>query len=157
MSQSQFHITQASLDKFKQELDDLKQQLTEVIALVASAREQGDLSENSEYQSAKNEQDIINNRIAELENILRNHVLVDDSKKSQVSITDLGSTIYLKNLDNNEKQVFKLVGTYEVNPFENKISVASEVGKRLIGKVVGDEVSFPSTEEMITYQITAIE
>ena len=152
-----FHLTQASLNQFKQELVDLKQKLTEVIQLVVTAREQGDLSENSEYQSAKNEQDMVNNRILELEHILKNYILVDESDKAQTNITDLGSVIRMRNIATSQEKTYKLVGTLEVNPFENKISVESDVGKSLMGKIVNDEVVLPESNGRATYQVVAIE
>lgn len=153
-----YHLTQQSLDKFNQELAELKKQLVEVIKLVANAREQGDLSENSEYQSAKNDQDMINNRIAELEGIIKNHILVDDSNKHNSSVVELGSTIKLQGSNGHGKRVYKLVGTLEVDPFEGRISLDSEVGRSLVGKIAGEEVSLLETDgQQATYKIVAVE
>ena len=154
---TKYHLTQESLDKFKQELDDLHIKLEEVIQNVATAREQGDLSENSEYQLAKSEQGMINNRINDLDDIIKNHVLIDESARQQMNTVDLGSVIHIQNVASGNKRIYKLVGTLEVNPFENKISTQSDIGRSLFGKIAGEEVVLPSEEGVATYKITAIE
>ena len=151
-----YHLTQESLDKFKKELMELQIKLEEVIENVATAREHGDLSENSEYQLAKSEQDMINNRINDLNAIVKNHVIISESDKQQMSSADLGSTVHIQSIVDGEKRIYQLVGTLEVNPFENKISGNSDIGRNLLGKIVGEEVVLPHREGAATFRITAI-
>ena len=152
-----FYLTKPGLDKFTKELEQLKSRRPQVAESIASAREQGDLSENSEYQSAKEEQGILENRIEELENILKNSCLIDESQPHSTMIVGLGSTVYLKNLQNSAALVFNIVGTMEADPFENKISDESPIGKVLIGKKIGEEVALPKSDGKIICRIVAIE
>lgn len=152
-----FHLTQSGLEKFKQELEQLKAKRPQITEAIASAREQGDLSENSEYQTAKEEQEILESRILEIENILKNVTLINSSSQQATNIVELGSRVNLKNSENSEKIVFDIVGTVEANPFEGKISDESPVGQRLIGKTVGEEVSLPNPEGEIICKVISIE
>lgn len=109
----------------------------EVAQKLKEARSFGDLSENAEYDEAKNEQGILEATIAEMENTLANAEVVDDDSISTNEV-GVGSTIEIKRLDNNKIEKFKIVGTTEANPIEGKISDDSPIGKASIKKKVGD-------------------
>ena len=109
----------------------------EVAQKLKEARSFGDLSENAEYDEAKNEQGILEATIAEMENTLANAEVVDDDSISTNEV-GVGSTIEIKRLDNNKVEKFKIVGTTEANPAEGKISDDLPIGKASIKKKVGD-------------------
>lgn len=139
------------------ELEELKARRPQIIEAISSAREQGDLSENSEYQTAKEEQASLEHRIEEIEKILKNHTLISKKgKRSNLSAVALGSTVRLKTADG-EERVIEIVGTIEADPFINKISDDSPVGKSLLGKLVGDEVSLPGSPQPMVCKIIAID
>ena len=151
-----FHLTRAGLDKFKRELEELKRQRPEIAETIASAREQGDLSENASYQSAKEEQDLLETRIDEIGNILKNVTLINTGQRRSSTMVGLGSTVHLQDLTTNDEVIFSIVGTMEADPSEHKISDESLVGRSLIGKQVGAEVCLPAIAGESTYKITAI-
>ena len=151
-----FHLTRAGLDKFKRELKELKHRRPGIAETIASAREQGDLSENASYQSAKEEQDVLEGRIEEIENILKNVTLIDTGHRRSSTAVGLGSTVHLQDLSSKDELVFSIVGTMEADPSERKISDESIVGRRLIGKQIGAEVCLPAAGGESTYRITAI-
>ena len=151
-----FHLTSAGLAKFKQELEELKSQRPEITEAIASAREQGDLSENAGYQSAKEEQGIVEGRIEEVENVIKNAILIDNSHRRSSTIVDLGSTVYLKDIQGVEELVFNIVGTMEADPMADKISDESPVGQRLIGQTIGAEIILPRPDGEVAYKIVAI-
>lgn len=126
----------------EQELNELKERRPEVIKAIKEARALGDLSENAEYDTAKNEQGRIEARIKEIEYKLE-HSEVMEGSKDTVSI---GSLVKIKYIDDNEEEEYKIVGSLEADPFENKISNESPIGSALFGKKVGDiiEVSSPT-------------
>ena len=129
--------------KLEEELNDLKEnQRPEVIQKLKEARALGDLSENAEYDSAKNEQARVEGRIKELEYKLE-HSEVMDGKKNVVSI---GSTVKVLYLSDNDTEEYKIVGSLEADPFNNKISNESPIGQAIIGKKKGDiiDVSSPT-------------
>ena len=148
-----FYLTKAGLEKFKGELEGLKKRRPEVAEAIASAREQGDLSENSEYQTAKEEQEVLESRIEELEGILKNVSLISGRGGAAVR---LGSTVRLKKTAGGGELVFKLVGTMEADPFENVISDESPIGQALLGKKVGDKVALPRPSGPLDCEITAV-
>ncbi|MYB40410.1 transcription elongation factor GreA [Candidatus Saccharibacteria bacterium] len=151
-----FYLTKAGLEKFERELEGLKKRRPEIAEAIASAREQGDLSENSEYQTAKEEQEILESRIDELESILKNVSIIDGSSRHSKTAVALGSTIHLKEAAGGGELVFKLVGTMEADPFENIISDESPIGQALLGKKVGDKVALPRPSGPLDCEITAI-
>ena len=151
-----FHLTQSGLDKFQAELSELKQRRPQIAEAIAAAREQGDLSENSGYQTAKEEQDVLESRIREIENMLKNVNLIGGSRRQAVAAVDLGSTVHLQDLDNSAELVFAIVGTMEADPSENKISDESMVGQNLLGKTIGEEVILPRPDGASTCKIIAI-
>ena len=114
----------------------------EVKRQLAEARAQGDLSENADYDAARNRQAEVEGRIKEIEDILSNFELIDDEKasKKKSDRVALGSTVTIKFLENGKEAKYMIVGTVESDPFNNKISNACPLGEALIGKSVGDVV-----------------
>ena len=130
-------LTYAGLKKLEEELHDLKVvKRKEVAEKIKEAREQGDLSENAEYDAAKDEQRDIEARIEEIEKILKNAEVADD--EFGAGVINLGSTVTVYDCEFDEELVFKLVGSTEAKSLENKISNEAPLGKALIGKVAGD-------------------
>ncbi len=133
-------LTKEGLQELKEELKELKEiKLPEVIKRVSAAREYGDLSENAEYHDARDEQEFVNTRIDDIEEIIANAKVVK-STRSQ-TIIGIGSTVNVKKKGNKTSQTLQVVGEYEADPLENKVSSASPLGKALIGKKNGDEVT----------------
>lgn len=149
-----FQLTQEGIDEIKAERDRLLTRRDELARSIAIAREQGDLSENSEYQISKEEQNKTENRLSEIENILRNAVMIErPSGREQVS---LGSTVDLLESSTGAKSTFSLVGSLEADPLASKISDESPLGQALIGKSVGQDVVVEGSELTMTYTIKSI-
>ena len=128
----------------------------EVAAKIKEAREQGDLSENAEYDAAKDEQRDIEARIDELEQILKNaEVVVEDEVDSDK--INIGCTVAVYDEEFDEEIEFKIVGSTEANSLQGKISNESPVGKALLGREVGDEVVVETQAGDITYKVLKIE
>lgn len=134
----EFKLTQAKINDLEKELHYLKTtREQEVVELIKEARSFGDLSENSEYDEAKNEQAKLYGRIAEIEDILANAVLIEDDNEASGHI-GLGCTVVLKDRATGTTETYKITGSNEVNPLENKFSDDSPFGRALVGKGVGD-------------------
>lgn len=147
----QYFLTQSGIDELNTELQGLVAQRSEVADKIKTAREFGDLAENAEYQSARQEQEKLEARISEVEYILANSELI--KKPTGDSKVSLGSTVTLKN---GTTKVFQVVGTVEANPLEGKISDESPIGKALLGKKVGDEVEIKTPAETTIYKVVEI-
>jgi transcription elongation factor GreA len=147
-----FHLTQAGIDELRAELEALRVKRTETAEAIKVARELGDLSENAEYQSARQEQERNDGRIDEIEHILANVEVIKGGKGKAVS---LGSTVTLKHSKGKEL-VFQVVGTIEADPLAKKISDESPIGKALLGKKEGEDVEIVTPAETTTYRIHAI-
>ncbi|MDO4167906.1 MAG: transcription elongation factor GreA [Eubacteriales bacterium] len=157
MAEKKNILTEEGLAKLEDELQDLKvNKRKEVATKIKEAREQGDLSENAEYDAAKDEQRDIEIRIEEIEKILKNAEIVtnDDVDANGINI---GSTVRIKDLEFDEEMEYKIVGSTEADVLGNKISNESPVGVALIGSKVGDtiEVETPNGE-MVQYEILEI-
>ena len=154
---TKYHITSAGLERFQQELTELKRRRPQIIEAIVTAREQGDLSENSEYQTAREEQVLLDNRVDELEDILKNHVLISGQTKT-LRVVCLGSKVHLQAVSSQEEteQIFEVVGTVEADPFNGRISDDSLIGRNLLGKNIGAEVTLPTPDGKKVYKITAI-
>ncbi len=134
-------MTRSGYEKLKSELTLLRtDQRLEIATKLEEARAFGDLSENAEYHAAKEEQEKLEARISRLEYKLTKAKVVD-FEDIDTSHANLGTTIVIQDLDKNVSFTYMLVGTEESDPAENKISVSSPVGKAVIGKAVGEEVS----------------
>ena len=149
-------LTYTGLKKLEDELENLKVvKRKEVAAKIKEAREQGDLSENAEYDAAKDEQRDIEARIEELEKILKNAEIVveDDVDLEKINI---GCTVKVYDREFEEEMEFKIVGSTEANSLAGKISNESPVGRALIGKKVGDVVAVETQAGVIEYEVLKI-
>ena len=149
----QFHLTPDGVNELKTELSELISQRGEVAERIKSAREFGDLTENAEYATARQEQERAENRISEIEHILQNVEVI--KKPRGDSKVQLGSEVKLKSNDGKSKN-FRVVGTVEADPSEGKISDESPIGQALIGKGVGDMVEIVTPVETLSYKIVDI-
>lgn len=144
-------LTEEGLKKLKDEYDDLvNHKRAEVTEKIARARDFGDLSENSEYDSAREEQSFIEGRIMELEEILTHAKLIEKSSENEVNI---GSKVKIQS--DGDIDEYTIVSSVEANPMEGKISIDSPVGKALLGSKVGDEVKI-STNVEATYRVLEV-
>lgn len=152
MAEKRNLMTYEGLKKLEDELQDLKvNRRKEVAQKIKEAREQGDLSENAEYDAAKDEQRDIEARIEEIEKILKNAEVADD--EFGAGVINLGSTVTVYDCEFDEELVFKLVGSTEAKSLENKISNEAPLGKALIGKVAGDEVEVETPSGIMKYKV----
>jgi len=147
-----FHLTQGGIDELKSELEALKIKRIGTAEAIKIARELGDLSENAEYQSARQEQERNDGRIEEIEHILANVEIIKANGKSKT--VGLGSTVTLKG--GNKELVFQVVGTIEADPLAKKISDESPIGKALMGKKEGEDVQIVLPAGANTYKIHTI-
>lgn len=150
----QVQITQEGLDAIKKELDELvNNKRPKVVDRLSNARSQGDLAENSDYHNAKDELEFLDGRISELEDVFKNAVVVGSSTKSnQVNV---GTKVTLRN--GSGEHTFHIVGEWEADPAQRKISHTSPLGQALLGRSVGEEVEFEAPAGKITYKILGIE
>lgn len=152
-------LTEEGVQKLEEELHYLKTtKRPEVAEKIKVARDFGDLSENSEYDAAQNELAIMEARIKDIEETLKNVVILDQSKISK-DIVSIGSKVTIKDLDfpDEEPETYVLVGMTESNPSENKISDQSPVGKALLGKKKGEKVLVEAPGGEFEYEILDIE
>ncbi len=148
-------LTADGLKKLQEKLDHLKSvKRLEVADRLKAAIALGDLSENSEYDDAKNEQAFLEGEIAELEEKIRHAKIIENSADSNV--VSMGSKIVLKDLEFDETDEYQLVGSTEADPDEGKISNESPVGAAIIGKAVGEVVEVHVGENIINYEIVEI-
>ena len=157
MEEKKLILTYAGLKALEDELETLKVvKRKEVAAKIKEAREQGDLSENAEYDAAKDEQRDIEARIDELEKILKNaEVVVEDEVDLDAISIGCSVTVFDKEYD--EEMEFKIVGSTEANSMSGKISNESPVGKALIGKQEGDDVSVETQAGIVEYKVLRIQ
>ena len=150
-------LTYEGLQKYEEELHNLKVvKRQEVAQKIKEAREQGDLSENAEYDAAKDEQRDIEARIEELEKILKNaEVVVED--EVDLDKINIGFQIKILDVELNEELEYKIVGSTEANSLKGKISNESPVGKALIGSKVGDMVEVETQAGTIQYKVLEIQ
>ncbi|TYR82325.1 transcription elongation factor GreA [Priestia megaterium] len=136
-----FPMTEEGKLKLEQELEYLKTvKRKEVVERIKIARSFGDLSENSEYDSAKEEQAFVEGRITTLENMIRNAKIIEEDAENS-SIVSLGKSVTFVELPDGDEETYTIVGSAEADPFEGKISNDSPIAKSLMGKQVGDEVT----------------
>lgn len=146
-----YQITQSGKEELEAELLRLKGQRGEIADKIAEARGFGDLSENAEYDAAREEQGLLETRIAEIEEILQYASII---QSSGASVVELGSTVELRS--DAKTVVYTVVGPVEANPLEGKISNESPIGQALLGKAVGDEVVISTPKVTTTYVVGAI-
>ncbi len=149
----QYRLTKDGIAELEAELQALIAERGPIAERIKTAREFGDLSENAEYQSARQEQERNDARIAEVEYILHNSELIQAGKAA--TSVRLGSKVELKSKDGKKKS-FQVVGTVEADPLEGKISDESPLGQAVLGKKVGEEVQIVTPVETATYKITSL-
>lgn len=147
-----FHLTAEGIAELQTEVADLISQRGAIAERIKAAREFGDLAENAEYTSARQEQERVESRIAEIEHILLNVEIIKKPKGD--SKVQLGSKVSLKG--NGKTKDFQVVGTVEADPLNGKISDESPIGQALLGKKVGDKVEIHTPAENHTYTVAAI-
>ena len=154
---AEVRLTAEGVEKYEKRLEYLKTTArTEIAEQIKTARAFGDLSENAEYDAAKIEQARIEYEIVEIEAMLKNVVLIDEDTLN-TNVVDVGSNVTVKilSMDNAEK-TFQIVGSAEANPYENRISNESPVGKTLIGHKTGDIVEVQTPAGLSKFEILAI-
>ena len=153
----EYKLTSIRLQELEKELQYLKTiREKEVAELIKEARSFGDLSENSEYDEAKNEQAKLYGRIAEVENILAHAVIIDETEDAAGRV-GLGCTVKIRDLELDETDVYAIVGSQEANPMEHRISDDSPFGRAMIGKTVGDIVDVEAPVGVLQFEILSIE
>lgn len=156
LDQKEVLLTPQGLRKLEEELEHLKSvKRREIAERIKVAREFGDISENSEYDEAKNEQAFVEGRIAALEKILRNARVVVDEDVDPMTV-NVGSTVTLRNRDGGEVAHYTIVGSNEANPRESRISYQSPVGKAVMGRRVGEVVEVRLPGGIARFEIVAV-
>ena len=150
-------ITSQGLKKLKEELEELKNiRRPKIVAAIAEARGHGDLKENAEYHAAKEEQAKIESRIIEVNDLIARANVIDVTTLEKKDNVIFGSTVYLLNLKNNEKNIYKIVGKDEADVAKNYIYFRSPIGKALIGKKKKDLVSVATPSGEKNFEITEV-
>lgn len=154
MDKDKVLLTKSGVEKLEEERDNLiNVERPRVIEELQLARSQGDLSENADYDAAKNEQAQIEGRIKTIEKMLENVTVINDIPKD---IVGLGSTVAIKYIDDDDEDEYKIVGSQEADPFESKISNESPIAKALLNHKVGDVVTVESPNGNYEIEITEI-
>lgn len=146
-----YQITEAGRAELEAELETLKGRRGEIADKIAEARNYGDLSENADYDTAREDQALVETRIAEIEDILSRAEIIKASNSSRVTV---GSTVELKN--DGKTVTYTLVGPVEADPLEGKISDESPIGEALMGKKVGESATIMTPKGSMTYDIVKI-
>jgi transcription elongation factor GreA len=146
-----YMITKQGKQELEVELKSLKSHRSEIAAKIAEARDFGDLSENAEYDVAREEQGLIETRVAEIEDILLNAAIIKNGSKTKIA---LGNKVQLKNGKNT--YVYTIVGPVEADPLEGRISNESPIGSAIFGKKVGDKATVETSKGKIAYEIVSI-
>jgi transcription elongation factor GreA len=150
-------VTKEGLRKLKEELEHLKTvRRQEVAQRLKEAISYGDLSENSEYEEAKNEQAFVEGRIIELEKKIKNAKIITEKKKAGKEV-DIGTTVCVRNkTDQEDPEEFTIVGSTEADPLDSKISNESPVGKALLGTKKGDSIAVETPSGVIRYEVVRV-
>ena len=146
-----YQITDSGRKELEKELAELKSRRGEIAEKIAEARSFGDLSENAEYDAAREEQGLLETRVIEIEDILQHASII---KSADATVVGLGSAVELKNSD--RTVTYTVVGPVEADPMEGKISDESPIGQALMGKKVGDEVMISTPKGEIVYTISSL-
>ncbi len=142
MPKKEILLTSEGFLELETELNELKnEKRPEIIEAIKDARAQGDLSENADYDAARTAQAEVEARIKEIEYMLNNAKIIE---KTESHVVGLGSTVTIEYVDDNEEEVYSIVGSMEADPFENKISNESPIGKAILGKREGDIIEVES-------------
>lgn len=152
---AEYKLTKSGIEDLEKELRELIDDVRpEVIEQIAAARAQGDLSENADYDAARNRQAEVEGRIKQIEDILANAVVIDtNTKDNRVGI---GDSVVLENQDG-KKVTYRIVGTIEADPLNNKISDVSPLGSKLIGHKKGDSVTVVIRDKTTKYKILEVD
>ncbi|GGI10632.1 transcription elongation factor GreA [Bacillus sp. JJ664] len=154
--EKKFPMTLAGKEKLEQELETLKTvKRAEVVERIKIARSFGDLSENSEYDAAKDEQAFVEGRITTLENMIRNAEIITESKEASDTVA-LGKSVTFLELPAGDEETYAIVGSAEADPFEGKISNDSPIARSLLGKKVGEEVTVSTPGGDMQVRIIAV-
>lgn len=146
-----YQITESGQRELERELEELKSRRGEIADKIAAARDFGDLSENAEYDAAREAQGLLETRITEIETILQNASIIQVGGSSTVA---LGSTVELE--ANGKAVVYTVVGPVEADPLEGKVSNESPIGQALMGKAVGDTVTISTPKGELAYTVVAL-
>ena len=148
-------VTKEGLEKMKKELDELRStKRAEIAQRLKAAIAMGDLSENSEYDEAKNAQAFLEGRILQLEQQIRTAQVIEKAAKGRV---DVGSTVLIEDMEEHLQEKVTIVGSTESNPFEGRISNESPVGRALMGAKAGDTVEAEAPNGVLKYKVISIE
>ena len=157
MATKETQITAEGLKRLEEELAQRKGAIREeIVERLKEARAQGDLSENSEYDQAKEDQGKNESRLVELEQMIKTAVIIDTTASGKEGIVSLGCTVVLKDVETGEEETYAIVGTTEADPFNNKISNESPVGSAILGKKVHDVVVANTPAGELSYQIMEV-
>jgi transcription elongation factor GreA len=152
-----YYMTTEGKEKLEKELEYLKtDRRQEVVERIKIARDFGDLSENSEYDAAKDEQAFVEQRITQVEKMIRNAVIIENDE-ANANIVSLGKSVTFMELPDGEEETYTIVGSAEADPFEGKISNDSPMAKSLIGKEIGSEVTVSTPGGDIQVKIMKVE
>ena len=153
----EYKLSPERLKELQEELNYLKTvREKEVAELIKEARSYGDLSENSEYDEAKNEQGRLYSRMAEVEEILANCVVIEE-EEAEGDYIRMGSTVTVYDKEFEEEQTFRITGSQEADPMNGLISEESPFGKALLGRVAGDEIIVDAPSGSVEYKILTVE
>ena len=151
-----YPMTQQGKDKLEEELEDLKvNKRREIVERIKIARSFGDLSENSEYESAKDEQAFVEGRITTIEKMIRFAEIINDKDVAQDTVS-IGRTVTFIELPDEDEETYSIVGSAEANPLEGKISNDSPIAKALVGKKIGEEVAISTPGGDMMVKITNV-
>ena len=155
--EKEYRMSAAKAEELQQELNYLKTTRSDEVAeQIKIARGFGDLSENSEYDEAKNEQGKLYSRMAELDEILSNYVVIEETE-AEGDYIRMGSTVTVYDKEFEEEQVYKITGSQEADPMNGIISEDSPFGKALMGRVEGDEIVVDAPSGPVEYKILKVE
>lgn len=158
MTDKKIYLTKEGLEALKKEYDELtKVKRPEILNVVSQARNQGDLSENAEYQAAREELSFIDGRIDELEEMLKQVEIIEEKpgRNGNKKIVSLGARVTLH--VGGKKQMYTVVGEWEADPAQQKISDQSPLGKALMGKAIGEKIEVDAPAGKVTYTVVSVE
>lgn len=156
-TEKSYYMTQEGKEKLENELHFLKtERRQEVVERIKIARDFGDLSENSEYDSAKEEQAFVETRIAQVEKMIRNSVIIENNNDDP-TVVSLGKSVTFMELPDGEEETYTIVGSAEADPFEGKISNDSPMAKSLLGHRVDEEVTVTTPGGDISVKIVKVQ
>jgi transcription elongation factor GreA len=152
-----YYMTQEGKEKLEKELHFLKtDRRQEVVERIKIARDFGDLSENSEYDAAKDEQAFVEQRITQVEKMIRNAIIIENDNNNP-NVVSLGKSVTFIELPDGDEETYTIVGSAEADPFEGKISNDSPMAKSLIGKEIGEEVAVATPGGDIQVKIVKVD